>query len=140
MPDDSTIVKTWFDDVCRSVTNRDAVLSVLKSERRILEELERMPPSYQGKLEATRGRMNDAIGRLEACEAECADRVCEFVELMGRLPDATLARALTIRVLEGKKWSKTAEAVHYDKSSLFRLYNRSTRVLAGLAPDRYKTV
>lgn len=138
MADDYSIVKAWIDDVCRSAADRDAVLSVLKAERRALEELERMPPSYQTQLEATRARIVGVIEDLERREAEHAAKVPEFVELVGRLPNAALSRALVLRAVEGKTWQKCADAVHYDRKHLERLYKRSMPDLVRIMPDRYK--
>jgi len=139
LPEGSDCVRRWLSDVARSVSDRASVLEALKSERRALEELDRMPKTYTaGKIEATRGRIAETVERLEAMERAHAAKVPEFLALMEQLPDALVARALVLRCLHGKTWQQCAIQLHVNRQHLERCYKASIPDLAKLVPSRYR--
>lgn len=138
MADNYSLVKAWVDDVCRSQRDRDNAAAALRSERRVLEELDRMPPSYQGRLGQTRAHLVATIELLEENEAVHAAKLPEFVALMGELPNSLVARALVLRAVEGLTWQRCAMRLHVNRQHLERLYRKSMPDLMKLVPSRYR--
>lgn len=136
--DDKRIVNAWIEDVARVARDRDNLIDALRSERRVLEELERMPPTYQDRLEPTRARLVAVIGMLEERERDHAEKIPEFLSIMEELPDPLVARALVLRVMQGKTWKQCAMSLYVNRTHLERLYRKSMPDLVRLVPSRYR--